>query len=1138
MKKIFIIIFYIYSFNCVIAQEDLNEFIKYQPTQPETTEIQKIGDFSPPNAFGAQPINLQITNVDIGNLSIPITLSYTSSSGIKVDEKESVIGLGWDLSILNNYIEIVEQGASLDFNQSHSAYASYQEINNRYQVQNLDSMFVLNDQLKSNALNTPFVNKDYISDQINYNFLGKTGTILKDSLGNFIDFTSSKNELEIVQHSINNYEVIDGDGNHYIFDKVVSYNLDSSSKNIKKRFYLSEIELYDGQVVEFLYSDGQDEGVTVSDSYSSSSIMVTRMFEEALQNPSQNMTISDFTPIFEQNNNSITYATPNILKEMVFPNGKVSFDYLSETNQLNKIEVWDNISIIEKFVFKNSDFFLDSSGAPVAARLEAIDRIGGDETQEKLYRFSYNETPIPQRATTKGDYWGFHNGRETDVPDFSYYYNSQEYDYFGSNRRPVFNYTKAGILEEIIYATGGKSKFYYEPNYYKTEKVITDPSEGGNKKINLAAIGQNPAVSYQTPIDSTSFYIEHGSISSTGGITVTYAASRFTQNSSQLPYYKITDPQNTVYTKIFNREDEKLSGTFNITNLPTGWYKVIAYVGDASLFPNDSEPSIFNTASVELTLSWKEYSGDEEMDYEDVLVTGGGLRIKSIENYDSLEDNVAAETKSFEYGNSSLNGYGVGEFLGVSNQVYPISDINADLDGENHILSNFLINKNITDLRFWGGVSGGGVFYAQYTGKGIQLSSDPLFPISYKGNSVFYPKVTIYNSGEKGDLGYIENIYSPPSRIEVRDVMGDISTSSSAHLELNKYSDYSGVHLIKEVKFNSLNDTVFLKNYNYTKKIISEFPRLAIKPSEYTLHYSGSPIIVPPSDIRAMSKKNIKHFYYKEKLYQEKLVSTSIRNFYENGNIETIQDLEYVANKSFRISEKTTYGSDGKINLQRLIYPDQIISSNSLGFDPIAESELNNYNSLASTGVNRINRPVQIENYKKLADGTIFSSEVQRTYYNTFNTKLFASSIWTGRLGVPLYKEIEFLDYDYNGNYTIIRKVNGPPVIYLWGYNGEYLIAKVQNSNLEELKVALGVQDLTEIDEQDIPSIDALRAELPNSMISTYTYKPLIGLLTIRNPNGKIITYNYDSFNRLHFKMDDDQNLLEEFNYHYKSFSE
>ncbi|MGN7812046.1 hypothetical protein ACTJIW_24050, partial [Flavobacterium sp. 22659] len=63
---------------------------------------------------------------------------------------------------------------------------------------------------------------------------------------------------------------------------------------------------------------------------------------------------------------------------------------------------------------------------------------------------------------------------------------------------------------------------------------------------------------------------------------------------------------------------------------------------------------------------------------------------------------------------------------------------------------------------------------------------------------------------------------------------------------------------------------------------------------------------------------------------------------------------------------------------------------------------------------------------------------------------------------------------------------------------------------------------------------NTLRANLPNAMVTTYTYIPLVGVSTITDPKGQTTTYTYDSFGRLEFVKDNKGNILSENQYNYK----
>ena len=52
-------------------------------------------------------------------------------------------------------------------------------------------------------------------------------------------------------------------------------------------------------------------------------------------------------------------------------------------------------------------------------------------------------------------------------------------------------------------------------------------------------------------------------------------------------------------------------------------------------------------------------------------------------------------------------------------------------------------------------------------------------------------------------------------------------------------------------------------------------------------------------------------------------------------------------------------------------------------------------------------------------------------------------------------------------------------------------------------------------------------------MVTTFTYKPLVGKATMTDPNGFITYYEYDPFGRLKTVKDHWGNIVQEYSYHY-----
>ncbi|WP_131539944.1 RHS repeat domain-containing protein [Pedobacter nototheniae] len=143
-----------------------------------------------------------------------------------------------------------------------------------------------------------------------------------------------------------------------------------------------------------------------------------------------------------------------------------------------------NPSVNDFILFSNNKgeiykrLFFNYNGDP-NKRLE-LDSLMFSESYgaEQKYRFEYNPTPLPNYLASKNDAFGFYNGKESVLNNmdgeqgFQYFLSvsgnertlrEQEYNL---SRMPDFNFSKARILEKIIYPTGGAVKFEFEPNQY------------------------------------------------------------------------------------------------------------------------------------------------------------------------------------------------------------------------------------------------------------------------------------------------------------------------------------------------------------------------------------------------------------------------------------------------------------------------------------------------------------------------------------------------------------------------------------------------------------------------------------------------------------------------------------------------
>lgn len=113
------------------------------------------------------------------------------------------------------------------------------------------------------------------------------------------------------------------------------------------------------------------------------------------------------------------------------------------------------------------------------------------------------------------------------------------------------------------------------------------------------------------------------------------------------------------------------------------------------------------------------------------------------------------------------------------------------------------------------------------------------------------------------------------------------------------------------------------------------------------------------------------------------------------------------------------------------------------------------------------------------------------------------------------------------GRPSQLTRKDGSHVCLLWGYGGKHLIASIENLTIAHIESA-GINPETlaaaqTIEENVYTLLDGLRNQYPMAHVSTYRYRPLIGLIKQTNPDGTSISYEYDSLGRL-LKTKDNQN--------------
>jgi YD repeat-containing protein len=216
----------------------------------------------------------------------------------------------------------------------------------------------------------------------------------------------------------------------------------------------------------------------------------------------------------------------------------------------------------------------------------------------------------------------------------------------------------------------------------------------------------------------------------------------------------------------------------------------------------------------------------------------------------------------------------------------------------------------------------------------------------------------------------------------------------------------------------------------------------------------------------------------------------------------------------------------------------------------------NIYDGLNNTRTKKMYYPNDndAESYESMINNGILSSIIEQ--YEQLNNKLLRKTIteyknWGNNLFAPEFIKVQthqqsapesritYHQYDNYGNPLYISKDDSDKIVYLWGYNYQYPVAEIKGATYAEVKNLLGetyINNLAKSHDPDITDLDTrLRKGFQNQsiLISTFTYKPLIGMLSAKAPHGVEIHYEYDDFGRLNKVVDNEGNIVEGYNYHY-----
>jgi len=484
----------------------------------------------------------------------------------------------------------------------------------------------------------------------------------------------------------------------------------------------------------------------------------------------------------------------------------------------------------------------------------------------------------------------------------------------------------------------------------------------------------------------------------------------------------------------------------------------------------------------------------------------GGLRLKKRINYS--ETGAVTDIKEYQYeGYSTIN---------LSYAMFV---------GEQRITEQFCAGEWATVV---------------YT---VGLSSPMLSLSGWGNNPVFYNKVTEYN-GEianqnysgKTEYYYTDNSFANFPSICYYDGTGYMPMNFSIYNDCDKGFINGLLYSTK----------VFNKNGGTIKTIGNQYKFYNIPYIHTGVHLEQ--IRKFPSGFQwyiDFEKSTYGNNWDPQLYYQTNFLNDIIAvNTYAMQEVslpEKTTETDYVNGQPAN-SKVTSYGYNIKDSKPILFTPSSVTVQNSNGENwvkstayPYSDAYKNTapYNTMVTK--NMLDYPVEVK-----TSSNQFVNQTVTSYKQVSNMILPAVVSVKYTASGALEPRIVYSNYDSHGNPLYLTKDNSDRIVYLWGYNYQYPIAEIQNASYSEVTSKITEATLNsiaakkELNTSDSITINNLRTQLSDAHVTTYTYKPLVGMQSMTDPRGVITKYEYDPFGRLN-KVTQAGKVIETYDYHYKN---
>ena len=1128
------------------TQQEKSLMKQILPTSPEVGMLGRFGDIPIGYYTGTANISVPLYNIQEYGINIPITIQY-HSSGIKVEDQATNVGLGWMLNAGGAITQIIK---------------GVEDDRDDYFTQQFPEDYTF---LKANV---PVAGVHYTRSQIGSGSLPCTGTHTGDSWFSMQGLLKGYGQPDIYQYSfpggysgkfylnpetklpvmLDKKEEIafsksNGgwlakapNGIKFYFETVESVIPNADAYSImSKTFLLTRIVLTNNKVIRYEYTPEHYTWNLYTETFHSPFPIVANT---DILSPK----LPGYDDIWIKIRPGATDHSDYCLTKIITEKEEIVFG-LTDREDMNQKKV-SSITVTDKLSQKPIKIFeLDYSyfGYSLIGgnytyttgendylgkrlKLNSIREVKFDGNGNKIlnapHKFFYNESDVlPLKTSYARDFWGYYNGNNNDrmIPDVTYFYYAgllrpttpfsildNVNNLYKNDRTPNKSVMGLNMLNKIIYPTGGYTQFQYEPNQFTNYNYPDEDKMSVYKKVvHLQDVNSNIYTTIKSFTLPRAMTIKFKHFFSKGNPnnTVTYTD----MENALITLTKVTGSTRTVLREWRIGNDYISDPTSPSTPRQDFDTKNGVTINAQWDFPFESN------ASYELKVDLPDVLGNQNYANKSALVSsdftyydiptipetasyGGGLRIASIKNYDS--DDRLLTHKEIKYLNE--DGKSSGILMAPLRYIYerqmhfeylsrrdPSSPIPSPTDS--------VKTKTRGDGLVW------------------WLSSESISPLSYSasGAVVGYSRVEEIELADNLNKGkHVYNYNNEESKSS--DFVPEDPNLLNGTLKSESVFDVSG-HKLKETSYDyasSVGTTYngFLSQYNIVVNFdCGAFGLYVISAGPNTWMIASYPL-------------NSRWYQLKSKV----LTSYNLA-----GNV--VENESFTYNQYGQISSLDKLASNGSKYIKTFKYANDFATSTP-------------YN-LMSGDAHMLSNVIEQIDYKDLTSNNPLAKSRQNYVQWPGQTFIVPSSIEiTPRYG-NVYTAFSYSAYDEYANVTQTNKLSGPPVSYLWGYNKQYPVAEVKNATYQQLVDVLGQTVVDQLnsspgtDEEVRTKLRLLYTDtrLKNAQVTTFTYAPLIGMTSQTDAKGETIYYIYDDFQRLKYIKDSKSNIIKQMDYHYKN---